>query len=495
MLLLWQHRKALLLLAAAVLAVAIFGPMMLLATLTESNANMATQYAAVSTSGDLPSTCVVPTGQVTDAGKVPGLSSDPATRAEQVKVATAIIATAKGLHVSPQGQTVAIATALVESELQNLDHGLDTSLGAFQQLDDWGPAADRMDAAKAARMFFTGGKGGQAGLLDVPGWEKLGIGQAAQSVQASAFPDKYEKRAAQAAGIVTALTGVSAGVCAPVGGGLDCPPSGLAMEHGLTPDAVIVARCVHQQQPDMTLLGIGDRPAAYGDDHATGRAVDVMLPADYRSPAAILLGQKVADWAIKNAPAIGLHYVIFRQHIWNVERAAEGWRPMADRGSDNENHMTHVHVSVYGNKAQANTGTGGGSWTLPLARGSYTVSSGYGMRTNPVTGVYVLHAGLDFAAPVGTQIVAAESGTVTAAGPSGSAGNMTVIRGADGIVTRYMHQSRIDVTPGDQVKAGQPIGLTGNTGNSTGPHLHFEVRPGDVPTDPAPFLRAHGLTP
>jgi murein DD-endopeptidase MepM/ murein hydrolase activator NlpD len=103
--------------------------------------------------------------------------------------------------------------------------------------------------------------------------------------------------------------------------------------------------------------------------------------------------------------------------------------------------------------------------------------------------------------PIGTNVVAAHGGTVVKAGPNGAGdgpayGNAIVIKHGNGLYTQYAHLSRVDVKVGQVVTTGQHIGLSGNTGNSTGPHLHFEVR--TTPNygsavNPVTFLRAHGV--
>ena len=99
-----------------------------------------------------------------------------------------------------------------------------------------------------------------------------------------------------------------------------------------------------------------------------------------------------------------------------------------------------------------------------------------------------LHTGLDFAAPVGTPILAAAGGRVIEAGPDGAYGQSMQVDHGNGLVTRYAHTSQFLVQPGELVRRGQPIARVGNTGRSTGPHLHFEVLLGGIPQDPARFL-------
>ncbi len=137
----------------------------------------------------------------------------------------------------------------------------------------------------------------------------------------------------------------------------------------------------------------------------------------------------------------------------------------------------------------AGTGFGG----LPLRRPvPGPITSPFGNRFDPYYHVWQLHTGVDIGAAAGTPIVAAAAGRVSQAGWFGGYGNYTCIDHGqvDGqrLSTCYGHQERILVTPGEQVSAGQVIGLVGSTGASTGPHLHFEVRLGGRPVDPLPWI-------
>jgi murein DD-endopeptidase MepM/ murein hydrolase activator NlpD len=113
---------------------------------------------------------------------------------------------------------------------------------------------------------------------------------------------------------------------------------------------------------------------------------------------------------------------------------------------------------------------------------SGSISSGFGMRWGR------LHAGIDIPLGEGTPLRAADSGTVAIAGWVGGYGNYTCIQHGGGLSTCYGHQSSIGVSVGQSVTQGQVIGNSGNTGNSTGPHLHFEVRVGGNPVDPMGYL-------
>lgn len=113
------------------------------------------------------------------------------------------------------------------------------------------------------------------------------------------------------------------------------------------------------------------------------------------------------------------------------------------------------------------------------------LTSGFGMRRHPILGYLRLHAGTDWAGPVGTPILAAGSGTVEKAGWTSGYGYQTIIRHANGYESSYSHQSRIakGVTPGAKVRQGQVIGAIGSTGLSTGPHLHYELMVNGVKVD------------
>ena len=129
------------------------------------------------------------------------------------------------------------------------------------------------------------------------------------------------------------------------GGGISgapCP-SGSAMESGLTPDAIRVHRALCHRYPQITSF-LGRRTSS--GYHGQGRAVDSMISDS-------TVGWEIAKWVRANHKSLGAMEVIYRQHIWTVQRSSEGWRSMSDRGSPTANHMDHVHVSVYGNSGSA----------------------------------------------------------------------------------------------------------------------------------------------
>ncbi|MFJ7075806.1 M23 family metallopeptidase [Streptomyces sp. NPDC098781] len=137
------------------------------------------------------------------------------------------------------------------------------------------------------------------------------------------------------------------------------------------------------------------------------------------------------------------------------------------------------------------------SWVKPVKK--YTKSASFAQAGGMWQST---HSGQDFAVPTGTQVMAAHGGTVVKAGGNGAGdgpayGNAIVIKHGNGTFSQYAHLSRIDVKVGQIVKTGQNIAKSGNTGNSSGPHLHFEIRKtanyGSA-IDPVAFLRAQGLS-
>ncbi|MFG2309445.1 peptidoglycan DD-metalloendopeptidase family protein [Streptomyces sp. NPDC048566] len=139
----------------------------------------------------------------------------------------------------------------------------------------------------------------------------------------------------------------------------------------------------------------------------------------------------------------------------------------------------------------ASTSTGSG-YTLPVA--GATIGTNYHVAGSMWSSGY--HTGTDFVVPTGTTIKSIAAGTVVSAGWGGAYGNQVVIQHADGRYSQYAHMSSLSVSAGQSVTEGQQIGLSGATGNVTGPHLHFEIRTtpdygSDI--DPVAYLRSHGV--
>jgi Peptidase family M23 len=237
-----------------------------------------------------------------------------------------------------------------------------------------------------------------------------------------------------------------------------------------------VLRCVKGTFP--TLTDFGGVHADPLPDHPSGRAVDIMIP-NYRTAEGAAFGWQVARWLQANQQALGVQYVIFDAKIWNIARNQEGWRPYrpgyTNALNDSSLHRNHVHVTVSGSAGtgfQADDGAGSpsGGWVSPLA-GGYVVGCAWHCYVNPRTGL--AHTGQDFEVAIGTPVRASNAGTVQVSKDlAGSYGRYIVIRDHTdpAVSVYYAHLSARDVAVGDQVEAGQVIGRTGSSGNSTGPH-------------------------
>ncbi|WP_294181277.1 M23 family metallopeptidase [uncultured Schumannella sp.] len=343
--------------------------------------------------------CVVPGGSVT-VGNVPDslsvTTADGTTftlNKTQLTHAATIIMIGGGIEgIGRPGVEIALMAALSESTLRMLantgaypesgnypndGNGSDhDSLGLFQMRPQsgWGTVAELMDPQYQARAFFGGPTGpnypSPRGLLDIPGWQQMDPGEAAQAVEVSAYPDRYRNFEPVAEAILSALAGAS-------GGRGEAGPAGVVVAAG---------------------------------------------------------------------PVAQSARVVF-----------------------------------------------------PLPEGTWVLTSSFGPRIHPITGEASFHTGTDFAAPDGTPILAAADGTVTVAEFSGGYGGLIVIEhqiNGVTVATAYAHmwQHSIHVSRGDRVVAGQHIGDVGSSGNSTGPHLHFEVRPGGTngeAIDAAAWLNDH----
>ncbi|QDP94810.1 M23 family metallopeptidase [Microlunatus elymi] len=469
-----------------------FGPWILT---TQLAASMSHHNQQQSTDGG---TCSDTTGTSDTTGD--GQQSASNLTAAQVGNAKIIWTVAQSMSLGRQAAVIGIATALQESGLQNLPHGDRDSVGLFQQRASWGSYTERTNPQTSSRLFFQA-------LKKIHGWELMSVAAAAQAVQRSAFPGAYAKHEKAAAGVVATIESkaepgtvqaqIAAGsaMCG-TAAAESCPPTGMAVEAGLTPDALRVLRCVKQRWPQLTSFGgIGERPSNVDRDHQDGRAIDAMIP-NYHSDTGRKLGKTIADWAVDNRQRLGVKYVIWNAQIWNAERAKEGWRVCAGPDAscysgpdDTAAHRDHVHISVYGNHA-GQTAADTGTPVLPVEQ--YVLTARFGQCSSHWANC---HTGLDFAAPTGTPIHATLPGTVIWTGWGGAYGNLTKVQNGGGVQTWYAHQSAVDVKVGDTVTAGQLIGQVGATGNTTGPHLHLEARVAGNPVDPDQWLTMRGVKP
>lgn len=429
---------------------------------------------------------------------------------EQTRNAATIVQVARKLDVPGRGMVVALAAALQESGLRNLTGGDRDSLGLFQQRPSqgWGSPRQVRDPVKAAMAFFGRAKHtNNTGLLDIKGWESMPITVAAQAVQASGFPDAYADDEALASQILAQLDQGAAERmaeaatapfrCAPAAtqaAAGTCPKTGLPVEEGLTPDALMLLRCVNASFGEHTYGGVGDRAANPESDHPSGRAVDIMIE-NWQSPSGIAEGDAIAAWLRRHARAFGITYLIWRGQIWSLDRADEGWRAYGHPSGATDptsRHMDHVHASVDGNAGTGLTG----AVTMPLPAGTFTDQNNWHDGGAEWAS---WHSGNDLSAPCGTRVMAAHSGRVVIeTGVSWSGPYLVKITQGQGqLTTWYAHMQAVTVRKGSTVQPGQQIGEVGDRGNSTGCHLHFEVHTAGGPiygsdnVDPMAWLRAN----
>ena len=173
---------------------------------------------------------------------------------------------------------------------------------------------------------------------------------------------------------------------------------------------------------------------------------------------------------------------ILEQKEKAIAEAAKRKAEQEKSNNSNKNNNTGSN-----NNGGSTTPTGTFQWPVPS---SHTITSNYGYRIHPISGTKTLHAGIDIGAPGGSNIVAADAGTVVLSsfGYNGGYGNYVIISHGNGITTRYAHCSNLFVSAGESVSKGQVIAAVGSTGASTGNHCHFEVRINGGSKNPLNYL-------
>lgn len=413
-----------------------------------------------------------------------------------------IMLAAQKLGGTVRDQRIGVMTSMGESSLKVIDYGDKAgpdSRGLFQQRANgaWGSYADRMDPFVSATNFFKV-------EMAIEGRATLEPTIVAHRVQRNANPYHYRPYWEPAGAIVQALAGVKpagdGGTSAPNGGG-----SSGATKYNLGPVKPIATTVANTLGPRFGIKTIGGYRASNSRDpsgHPSGLALDFMIND---IPNGTAVGNKLAAYITENYEQLGVKYLIWRQRIWTVQRADEGWRMMEDRGSVTQNHMDHVHLSLKADAtvdptaAPACEGVGGTpgkvsstGWGRPS---DGPLGSPYGWRMHPVHHVRRFHYGQDMGPGCNAPIWAVNKGTVVTAGVRGGFGHLIEVDHGGGVVSRYghMYSSGVLVHVGDQVKAGQQIGKIGSDGVSTGCHLHFEVRINGSNIEPMDYLRKAGV--
>lgn len=279
---------------------------------------LVTQYA---TSGSGPARCTVSAA----GGDGDGGAATYRIQPEQAANAATIEAVASSRGLPERAVTIALATAMQESGLRNIEHGDRDSIGLFQQRPSqgWGTKTQIMDPVYAAGKFYDH-------LVEVPGYSRLPLTVAAQQVQRSGFPQAYAKHEANASLLTAALTGrhaaalnctMGAEAQSEVPGDAEQVREKLAREFG---PAVLGV----EGGDDSVAAGTGpgggrSKPEATRDRSAAGEAgdPDIVLPA-----AAPERGWELAHWAVAQAGQLHITRISYDGRVWTAERSEEGWR-------------------------------------------------------------------------------------------------------------------------------------------------------------------------
>ncbi|WP_309061002.1 LysM peptidoglycan-binding domain-containing M23 family metallopeptidase [Streptomyces sp.] len=178
----------------------------------------------------------------------------------------------------------------------------------------------------------------------------------------------------------------------------------------------------------------------------------------------------------------------------DASKSSSSEKPAAQPSQSSESEKSAESAqSASSDTTSANQAASASGYSSPVPGGG--VGTGYKVAGSMWSSGY--HTGVDFSIPTGTSLKAVGAGTVVSAGWAGAYGNQVVIKLNDGYYAQYAHLSSLSVSAGQTVSAGQQVGLSGSTGNSTGPHLHFEIRTSpnygsDV--DPVSYLRSKGVS-
>jgi len=266
---------------------------------------------------------------------------------EQAGNASTIAAVAARRGLPARAATIALATAMQESKLRNLEHGDRDSLGLFQQRPSqgWGSPAQILNPTYAAGRFYDE-------LVKIDGYRSLDITDAAQRVQRSGFPRAYAEHEPEARALASALMGHSAAAfsCSVRPASYDSQPVG---GRGLTPRAAqLLSELEESFGPQRTggfAPGGVSEGHVDGSAHYDGRAVDVFfrpVTAGQRQR-----GWATAQWLVANADRLGVATVIYDSRIWTARRSAQGWREYVPPGGPTDDptlrHQDHVHVDVH----------------------------------------------------------------------------------------------------------------------------------------------------
>jgi len=194
-------------------------------------------------------------------------------------------------------------------------------------------------------------------------------------------------------------------------------------------------------------------------------------------------GMKPNEFSFDKLPAQGGPYIPAAHQDVSLESMSQQMSGLTLSIDDRSDKLAALETMLMQDRSN--------SWLIPSVvpvKNSW-FSSNFGWRIDPFTGKESMHEGVDFVVPEGTPVYASAGGVVEYAGPHPQFGNLVEIDHGNGVITRYAHNSKVLVQVGQMVRRGQKISLSGSTGRSTGPHMHFEVRYKGVAQNPARFLK------
>ena len=203
------------------------------------------------------------------------------------------------------------------------------------------------------------------------------------------------------------------------------------------------------------------------------------------------LGQKLVQMAdldggefnFDTAPALGGPEILEKDQLLYLPELNNAISKLSNQINDREHQLDVLEQMLMNRNLAAEVLPSG----RPVKKG--WLSSGYGMRTSPFSGITQMHKGVDFAGKYNSEIIAVAGGVVTYSGKRGAYGYMLEISHGNNYTTRYAHNAKNMVEEGEAVKKGQVIALMGSTGKSTGPHVHFEVLKNGKQIDPVKFIQ------
>lgn len=269
---------------------------------------------------------------------------------DQAENAALIAAISVRRGMPARAASIALAAAMQESKLRNLDHGDRDSIGLFQQRPSqgWGTRQQILNPVYAINQFYDA-------LAEVENYRQMRITEAAQAVQRSAYPEAYADHAKDARILASALTGYSdaAFSCVVPDRAGEAPDR--LNDEGLTPRAADVREALNRAYGDLPLGGFapGGVDSGHSEDsaHYDGRAIDIFVRPI--SEANQRLGWSIAHFLVAHAAQLDISVVIFDGRIWSQRHSEEGWRPYeVDTSGVSEEtakvleHRDHVHVAV-----------------------------------------------------------------------------------------------------------------------------------------------------